>query len=61
MEQENYLKRAEELELIPAALKEIFVEDRIMSRKEMIILAADYLERFKTPSDLKYIRGEYFD
>jgi hypothetical protein len=61
MDQENYLKRAEELELIPAALKEIFVEDRIMSRKEMIILAADYLERFKTPSDLKYIRGEYFD
>ena len=61
MEQESYLKRAEELKLIPVVLKEIFVEDRIMSRKEMIILAADYLERFKTPSDLKYIRGEYFD
>jgi len=49
------------MELIPDKLIVVLTKDRIMSRKEMIILAAHYLERFETPSDLKDIRGEYFD
>jgi hypothetical protein len=61
MDQDNYYQRALELKLIPEELEDIFIEDRIMSRREMIILSAHYLDRFKTPSELKYIRGEYFD
>jgi hypothetical protein len=61
MDSKDYLKRAEELNLIPDSLNLIFSEDRLMSRKEMLLLAAHYLDRFRTPSDLKYIRGEYFE
>ncbi|MFN2339873.1 MAG: FAD-dependent oxidoreductase [Halanaerobium sp.] len=61
MERSEYFKKAAEMNLIPASLSGIFVDDRMMSRKEMILLAAHYLDRFRTPSDLKYIRGEYFD
>ena len=57
----DYFKKALEMELIPDKLIVVLTKDRIMSRKEMIILAAHYLERFETPSDLKDIRGEYFD
>lgn len=61
MEKEDYYKKALEMDLVPDKLILVLAEDKIMSRKEMIILAAHYLERFETPSDLKDIRGEYFD
>ncbi|MGM0499399.1 MAG: FAD-dependent oxidoreductase [Bacillota bacterium] len=61
MEEEDYYKKALEMDLIPGKLILVLAEEKIMSRKEMIILAAHYLERFETPSDLKDIRGEYFD
>lgn len=61
MEEEDYYKKALEMDLIPGKLILVLSEEKIMSRKEMIILAAHYLERFETPSDLKDIRGEYFD
>jgi len=61
METKKYFQKASKMNLIPNSLSKIFTEDRIMSRKEMILLAAYYLERFRTPSDLKYIRGEHFD
>ncbi|CCU79228.1 hypothetical protein HSACCH_01162 [Halanaerobium saccharolyticum subsp. saccharolyticum DSM 6643] len=61
IEETDYFKKALEMELIPDKLIVVLTKDRIMSRKEMIILAAHYLERFETPSDLKDIRGEYFD
>ena len=61
MESKEYLQKASEMDLIPDSLSKIFSESRIMSRKEMILLAAHYLERFSAPSDLKFIRGEYFD
>lgn len=61
MEKREYKQKAAGMNLIPASLSGIFAEDRLMNRKEMILLAAHYLDRFRTPSDLKYIRGEYFD
>ncbi len=61
IDKEDYYQKALEMELVPAKLILVLAEDRIMSRKEMIILAAHYLDRFETPSDLKDIRGEYFD
>ena len=61
IEEKEYFQRAAVLNLIPESLNKIFTEDRMMSRKEMIFLAAHYLDRFRTPSDLKFIRGEYFD
>ena len=61
MEKEDYYKKALEMDLVPDKLILVLAEEKIMSRKEMIILAAHYLERFETPSDLKDIRGEYFD
>ena len=61
MESRDYLKKAEEMKLIPDNLSGVFSEAGLISRKEMILLAANYLDRFRTPSDLKYIRGEYFD
>jgi hypothetical protein len=61
MEKEDYYKKALKMDLIPGKLILVLAEEKIMSRKEMIILAAHYLDRFETPSDLKDIRGEYFD
>lgn len=61
IERENYFKKAEELNLINEEFDYLAKEDKLLSRKEMIILAAHYLDRFPTPSDLKYIRGEYFE
>lgn len=61
MEAAEYYQQALELNLIPEKLKEELQQNRKMSRKEMIILAADYLDRFSTPSDLKIIRGEHFE
>ncbi|RAK11147.1 FAD dependent oxidoreductase [Halanaerobium saccharolyticum] len=61
MESKEYFKKAKEMNLIPENLSTIFSKERIMTRKEMILLAAYYLDRFSAPSDLKYIRGEYFD
>lgn len=61
METEEYYQQALELNLIPEELKEELQENRQMSRKEMIVLAAYYLDRFLTPSDLKIIRGEHFE
>lgn len=61
MKEENYYKKAAELDLIPEDMQDILQKDQKLSRKNMINLAAHYLERFKTPSDLKFIRGEYLD
>jgi uncharacterized Fe-S cluster-containing protein len=61
MDEKNYYQKALEMNLIPDKLIVVLTKDRIMKRKEMIILAAHYLELFETPSDLKDIRGEYFD
>ena len=61
IDEDDYYNKALELNLIPKDLKEIMLENRIMSRKEMIMLAAAYLDRFPTPSDLKIIRGEHFE
>ncbi|TDO71623.1 FAD dependent oxidoreductase [Halanaerobium saccharolyticum] len=61
MESKEYLTKAVEMNLIPDSLIGIFSKSRIMNRKEMILLAAHYLDRFSTPSDLKFIRGENFD
>ncbi|PXV69341.1 FAD-dependent oxidoreductase [Halanaerobium congolense] len=61
MDKDQYFKKALELNLIPDKLIVVLTKKRVMRRKEMIILAAHYLDRFETPSDLKYIRGEYFD
>lgn len=61
MERKEYFQKSSEMNLIPDSISEIFSKDRMMSRKEMILLAAHYLDRFRTPSDLKFIRGEYFD
>lgn len=58
---EDYFKKAFAMELIPDKLIVVLTKDRMMSRREMIILAAHYLERFETPSDLKDIRGEYIE
>ncbi|SIQ08362.1 FAD-dependent oxidoreductase [Halanaerobium kushneri] len=58
MEQKDYFKKALELKLIPEDLEGILAENRNMSRREMIILSAHFLDRFRTPSELKYIRGE---
>ncbi|MFP4020357.1 MAG: FAD-dependent oxidoreductase [Halanaerobium sp.] len=61
MEAEEYFQQALKLNLIPEELREELQKNRKMSRKEMIVLAADYLDRFETPSDLKIIRGEHFE
>ena len=61
MPRSQYFQQANKMNLIPEKLADILSEYRLMSRKEMIILASHYLDRFSTPSDLKYIRGEYFD
>ena len=61
MNVKNYYKKAEKMDLIPKELKASLSKDKLLNRKEMLILAAHYLERFSTPSDLKVIRGEYFD
>ena len=61
IEKKEYYQKALNMNLIPEKLKKVISKDKVMSRKEMIILTAHYLDRFSTPSDLKFIRGEYFD
>lgn len=56
--EKDYYAKALSLDLIPADLKNILKQKKLLSRKEMLILAAHYLDRFETPSDLKFIRGE---
>lgn len=58
---ESYYQKSLAMDLIPDKLILVLKKKRKMKRKEMIILAAHYLDRFETPSDLKFIRGEYFD
>jgi hypothetical protein len=61
MNEDQYFNKALEMDLVPDKLIVVLTKKRVMNRKEMIILAAHYLDRFETPSDLKAIRGEYFD
>ena len=61
IDRNQYFEKAVELNLLPDSLKKLLQKEQLMSRKEMIILAAHYLDRFQTPPDLKYIRGEYFE
>lgn len=61
MDSQDYFPKALKMDLIPDKLILVLRKDRIMNRQEMIILAAHYLERFETPTDLKKIRGEYFE
>ncbi|MGM0548144.1 MAG: FAD-dependent oxidoreductase [Bacillota bacterium] len=56
--EKDYYQKALNLDLIPPKLILVLAEKRKLSRKEMIILAAHYLDHFETPAYLKSIRGE---
>lgn len=63
IDSKNYYNLAENLNLIPKYLKNKFKEKpkEDLTQKEMIILAAHYLDRFETPAYLSFIRGENID
>ncbi|MGM0601741.1 MAG: FAD-dependent oxidoreductase [Bacillota bacterium] len=57
----DYFALADELEIIPAEIRDVLKENSVLKGREAVILAGHFINQFETPERLKHIRGEYFD